>query len=193
MVPENLFSGENVVRLTHKADGRTRSRMRMQDGSPRPRAATLMPQRRAASRSPKSPWLTHPSEGGAHATKMTSRRERCPRPRASTVDCFAALSEPATFDVRFVGARAGHPAVLIPCCPEACQPKGGVLGGRSCERSRLGVRFDVAWSGCGGWGAGVLEKYPHRCVSPPSDTTAACCVAVFRVVVAGRYLVSRFN
>ena len=83
----------------------------MQDGSPRPRAATLMPQRRAASRSPKSPWLTHPSEGGAHATKMTSRRERCPRPRASTVDCFAALSEPATFDVRFVGARAGHPAI----------------------------------------------------------------------------------
>ena len=154
MVPENLFSGENVVRLTHKADGRTRSWMRMQDGSPRPRAATLMPQRRAASRSPKSPWLTHPSEGGAHATKMTSRRERCPRPRASTVDCFAALSEPATFDVRFVGARAGHPAipaVLIPCCPEACQPKGGVLGGRSCERSRLGVRFDVAWSG---WGLG---------------------------------------
>ena len=171
MVPENLFSGENVVRLTHKADGRTRSRMRMQDGSPRPRAATLMPQRRAASRSPKSPWLTHPSEGGAHATKMTSRRERCPRPRASTVDCFAALSEPATFDVRFVGARAGHPAVLIPCCPEACQPKGGVLGGRSCERSRLGVRFDVAWSGSwplGGWGASgsliiLPYAYPRRC------------------------------
>ena len=47
----------------------------------------------------------------------------------------------------------------ISYCPGACQPKGGdtrlqVLGGRPCEQSRLGVRFDVARSGPGGLGLG---------------------------------------
>ena len=49
----------------------------------------------------------------------------------------------------------------ISYCPGACQPKGGdtrlqVLGGRPCEQSRLGVRFDVARSGPGG--CGVLNS-----------------------------------
>ena len=67
--------------------------MRMQDGSPGGYSNA------SEARSVAQPMANTSFGGGAHATKMTSRRERCPRPRASTVDCFAALSEPATFDV----------------------------------------------------------------------------------------------
>ena len=67
----------------------------------------------------------------------------------------------------------------ISYCPGACQPKGGdtrlqVLGGRPCEQSRLGVRFDVARSGPGGCGVRILAA---GCVCSvhqgPSDSTAA--------------------
>ena len=44
-------------------------------------------------------------------------------------------------------------------------------------------------------GGGRILENPRRCVSPPSDATAAPAPvwSVFRVVVAGRYLVCRFN
>ena len=51
-------------------------------------------------------------------------------------------------------------------------------GGRSCERSRQGVRFDVTWSGWGVaavWGPDLVE---HWCVCPPCDATRPLCVAV---------------
>ena len=52
-------------------------------------------------------------------------------------------------------------------------------------------RCSVAGTGGGGR---ILEN-PRRCVSPPSDATAVTVPVcpVFRVVVAGRYLVCRFN
>ena len=52
----------------------------------------------------------------------------------------------------------------------------GVLGGRPCERSRLGVRFDVAWSGWG-VGAGSLKILVGVLICIPSSgaTTAWQC------------------
>ena len=67
----------------------------------------------------------------------------------------------------------------ISYCPGACQPKGGdtrlqVLGGRPCEQSRLGVRFDVARSGPGGCGVRILAAGGVFSVHQgPSDSTAA--------------------
>ena len=99
--------------------------------APRADTCTLTSQTRAASR---SVWQTHPSERGPHATKMTSRRERRLRPRAFTVDCLAALSKPATFDVCF----------RSPCRPPS-RPHTMLFGGLPAK-------------GRGYWGAGHVNE-----------------------------------
>ena len=82
-------------------------------------------------------------------------------------------------------------------CPPRAGHGGQVVvarghGEASYANCRHGAgRCSVAGTGGGGR---ILEN-PRRCVSPPSDATAvtAPVCPVFRVVVAGRYLVCRFN
>ena len=109
-----------------------------------------------------------------HCPLSTVSDAPCPSPRASLTSSF--------------GARADlHPAVLISYCPGACQRASqreghgeldgeGVRGARPCERSRLGVRFDVALSSSrgGGWGVRILAAgWVFSVHQGPSDSTAA--------------------